>query len=133
MYPAILHNIFLRFSPPPSLPLPDAEEAEKYGLEREKYRKEIRRKWLSRIEWKLTHFMNGKRILILLALLFIVSLLPLLGLSTINHATGDDLGYGRLTHEAWIRTHSPGEVMKAAARTVKIYYGGWQGTWRTRR
>ena len=57
-----------------------AEEAEKYGLEREKYRKEIRRKWLSRIEWKLTHFMNGKRILILLALLFIVSLLPLLGL-----------------------------------------------------
>ncbi len=108
-----------------------AEEAEKYGLEREKYRKEIRRKWLSRIEWKLTLFMTGIRILILLALLFIVSLLPLLGLSTINHATGDDLGYGRLTHEAWIRTHSPGEVMKAAARTVKIYYGGWQGTWMT--
>lgn len=107
------------------------EEAETYGIGRKEYQAEERRELLSKIKWKLTHIVNEKRVFLLLLLLFLVSLLPLLGLSSINHAAGDDLGYGRLTHEAWLQTHSLGEVIKAAGRTVREYYYGWQGTWLT--
>ncbi len=107
------------------------EEAEAYGIGRKEYRAEKRRKLFCKIEWKLTHILNGKTILALMILLFLISLLPLLGLSGINHAAGDDLGYGRLTHQAWLQTHSLGEVIKAAGQTVKDYYYGWQGTWMT--
>lgn len=58
-----------------------------------------------------------------------ISLLPILYLCRYVHATGDDYGYGTLTHAAWLDTHSLIEVLKAAVETVKDYYGAWQGTW----
>lgn len=62
-------------------------------------------------------------------IIFIVMLLPLCYLSFINRASGDDYGYGCYTRDAWMTTHSLIEVGKAAGRTVRQYYYGWQGTW----
>lgn len=63
----------------------------------------------------------------LVAALFL--LLPILYLSSMNRATGDDYGYGRRTRIAWVESHSLVEVGKAACRTVERYYHNWQGTW----
>lgn len=60
---------------------------------------------------------------------FLLSLLPILYLSGTDRASGDDWGYGLLTHYAWIESHSLLAVFKAACTTVKNYYGSWQGTW----
>lgn len=105
------------------------EDAAVYGIEEKEYRMEEKRKMASKIKWKLTHALNAKALFFLMLLVFAISLIPILGLSGVNHATGDDFGYGKLTHEAWIATHSPIEVIKAAGETVKGYYNGWQGTW----
>jgi hypothetical protein len=60
---------------------------------------------------------------------FAVTLLPIAYLSFINRATGDDYGYAVYTREAWQLSHSIIPVIKAACRTVRDYYYGWQGTW----
>ena len=57
------------------------------------------------------------------------AMIPVLYLSFFNRATGDDYGYGLYTRLAWFRTHSAAEVVKAVCTTVRLYYGGWQGTW----
>lgn len=62
-------------------------------------------------------------------LLFCVLLLPVLYLSFVNRASGDDYGYGALTRAAWMETHSLIPVVRAAWQTVRDYYGAWQGTW----
>lgn len=61
--------------------------------------------------------------------LFILSILPILYLVQYVHATGDDYGYGVLTHAAWLESHSLTEVLKASFKTIHKYYIGWQGTW----
>lgn len=66
---------------------------------------------------------------VLSAAALVLSLLPMLALTFINRAAGDDYGYGRLTRQAWVNTHSLGEVAKAVGTTVKQFYNGWQGTW----
>lgn len=60
---------------------------------------------------------------------FLLSLLPILYLAGIDRASGDDWGYGLLTHRAWVETHSLVSVMQAAFQTVGDYYSSWQGTW----
>ena len=62
-------------------------------------------------------------------LAFLAGLVPVLYLTGYVHATGDDFGYGTLTHAAWLDTHSLPAVFRAACETVKNYYTGWQGTW----
>lgn len=62
-------------------------------------------------------------------LLFGLSIIPVLYLARYVHATGDDYGYGMLTHAAWLDTHSLWEVLRASFHTISKYYGGWQGTW----
>ena len=62
-------------------------------------------------------------------LFFCILLLPILYLTGMNRATGDDYGYGIYTRAAWMGTHSVAEVIKAMCGTVKGFYGGWQGTW----
>ncbi len=106
-----------------------AEEAAAHGIDTAEYKAEQRRKRISKMKWKLTHLLNGRMLLWVLLVIFILSLVPVLGLAGVNHATGDDLGYGRLTREAWLTTHSQVAVLQAAAETVKQYYYSWQGTW----
>lgn len=110
---------------------------EKYKLnEVEKYRNKMmsvcsqkEKGLISKIEWKLTHLLSEKAACLLLLVLFAASLIPVLALSPVNQATGDDLGYGSRAHSAWLATHSIGAVAKAACETVEQYYSGWQGTW----
>lgn len=62
-------------------------------------------------------------------LIFLLSLLPILYLAGIDRASGDDWGYGLLTHRAWMESHSLWKVIQAAFLTVRNYYRSWQGTW----
>lgn len=72
----------------------------------------------------------GKRqVAICSVAVFLLSMLPLLYMCKYVHASGDDYGYGAWTHAAWLDTRSLWEVLKAAGRTVRKYYYGWQGTW----
>lgn len=61
--------------------------------------------------------------------LFVLSITPILYLAGYVHATGDDYGYGALTHAAWLESHSLIEVLKASFKTLHKYYFSWQGTW----
>lgn len=58
-----------------------------------------------------------------------VLMLPILYLTFVNRASGDDYGYGVYTRTAWMESHSLVEVGKAMCLTVKLFYKGWQGTW----
>lgn len=106
-----------------------SNDAAAYGIGTGEYKWNQGKKLLSKVEWKITHLFNRKRTLALLFVFFIVSLIPILMLSGVNQAAGDDFGYGKLTYQAWTETHSLIEVVKAAGETVQQYYQGWQGTW----
>ncbi len=67
-----------------------------------------------------------KIVAVLSVLLFGLSIIPIIYLARYVHATGDDYGYGILTHSAWLNSHSLWEVMKASFRTISQYYEGWQ-------
>lgn len=105
------------------------EDIREHGIGKAEYKMAEGEKIISRIKWKLTHLLNDRNCFYGLVFLFLLSLIPILALSSGNYATGDDLGYSRLTHEAWEITHSPLKVLQAAAETVRGYYYGWQGTW----
>ena len=62
-------------------------------------------------------------------LAFILLLIPIISLSPVNRATGDDYGFGIYTRDAWTNTHSLAETGKAACQTIKQYYYSRQGTW----
>lgn len=64
-------------------------------------------------------------------LVFGMSMLPIWYLAGYARPSGDDYGYSALTHAAWLDTHSLIEVFKAAIRTVKNNYFGWNGDWFT--
>ena len=62
-------------------------------------------------------------------IVFILSLFPILALSGVDRASGDDWSFGLLTHLAWVDTQSLWQVLRAAFASVKKYYFSWQGTW----
>lgn len=70
-----------------------------------------------------------KNITLISIMIFIIMMLPILYLTSVNRATGDDYGYAVSTRAAWTSTHSLVEVGRAMCQTVKSFYGGWQGTW----
>ncbi len=72
-----------------------------------------------------------KWITVICFLALLAGLVPVLYLAGYVHATGDDFGYGVRTHAAWLDTHSLIEVFRASIETVRMIYGGWQGTWFT--
>ena len=65
----------------------------------------------------------------IITVVFLLSLLPILYLAGIDRASGDDWGYGLLTHRAFMESHSLWQVLQAAFLTVRNYYSSWQGTW----
>lgn len=62
-------------------------------------------------------------------IIFLILLIPIVYLTGVNRASGDDYGYGVHTRMAWMGTHSLVEVFKGICRTVSDFYGAWQGTW----
>ena len=61
--------------------------------------------------------------------IFVVSLIPIILLSTYNFPCADDLGYSIYTRHAWVDTHNLFSVLGAAGRKVAESYQIWQGTW----
>ena len=65
----------------------------------------------------------------ILGVIFVVSLIPIILLSTYNFPCADDLGYSIYTRHAWVDTHNLFSVLGAAGRKVAESYQIWQGTW----
>ena len=61
--------------------------------------------------------------------IFIILMLPVIYLTFVNRATGDDYGYAIYTRAAWLGTHSIPELLKASWQTIKQSYYSFQGTW----
>lgn len=83
----------------------------------------------STILQKMNHGITTRRLAIFAIAVFVVTLLPIIYLTFVNRASGDDYGYGTYTHAAWLTTHSLIEVVKAIGQTIRQYYYSWQGTW----
>lgn len=62
-------------------------------------------------------------------LLFLLLLMPVLYLSYVNRATGDDYGYSIYTRAVWVESHSLVAVIRAACQMVRQIYYSLQGTW----
>ena len=78
---------------------------------------------------KFSRWLSVKKLAIGAFAAFLLSLFPILYLTVVNRASGDDYGYGKYTRPAWVATHSLIEVAKAIGQTIRQYYYGWQGTW----
>lgn len=69
------------------------------------------------------------------ALIFVIfftgSMIPVWYLSFYAAPTGDDYGYGVLTRNTWVDTHSVWQVLKAGVETSKNFYQSWNGDWFT--
>lgn len=78
---------------------------------------------------KFSRWLSVKKLAIGAFTAFVLSLLPILYLTVVNRASGDDYGYGKYTRPVWVATHSLIEVAKAIGQTIRQYYYGWQGTW----
>lgn len=75
--------------------------------------------------------LNSKISVWLSAIVFVLSMLPIWYLAFYAAPMGDDLGYGTLTHQTWLATHSVIEVLKAALETSRSFYQTWNGDWFT--
>ncbi len=78
---------------------------------------------------KISRILSPRNLTFAGAAVFLLLLLPVLYLTFVNRASGDDYGYGSYTRAAWLATHSFIAVGKAVWRTIRQYYYGWQGTW----
>lgn len=74
---------------------------------------------------------NKKKVALIFGVFFVISMLPIWYLSFFAAPTGDDYGYGVLTHGAWLDTHSVWQVLKAGIETSKSFYQSWNGDWFT--
>ena len=83
----------------------------------------------TQFENKLERWFSARNLSLMVTFVFAILLIPVLYLTFVNRASGDDYGYGVYTRAAWMGTHSLTEVGKAIWRTIKQYYFGWQGTW----
>lgn len=77
----------------------------------------------------LCRFLSEKFMALFGSAVFFALMLPVLYLSFINRASGDDYGYSAATRAAWVSSHSLAEVFKASAQTIRESYYSWQGTW----
>ena len=78
---------------------------------------------------KIYHIKYRKYMAVLALVILAVSLIPVFAVAGADRAAGDDWAFGKLTHWAWIETHSCWNVFLAACEHVKNIYFSWQGTW----
>lgn len=62
------------------------------------------------------------------AVLFVLSLVPLLALARYDVPSADDYSFGAQTHQVWLQTGSLAAVLRMSAARVKALYLGWQGS-----
>ncbi len=59
----------------------------------------------------------------------ILSLIPILAVSGYLHPMADDYVFAAPVHHAWLQTHSPAAVLRAALDVAVTMYHKWQGTY----
>lgn len=70
-----------------------------------------------------------KALAVCCALLLVVSLLPLYGISLFNHPYYDDFGFSARVHAVWQKTHSLPQVLETAVTSARETRDTWQGTY----
>ena len=88
-------------------------------------------KKISKVYDKMCKFLSVRNITWITLVGFIVMLLPVVYLTFVNRAAGDDFANSVYTRAAWISTHSMVAVLKASWKMIQQIYVGWQGTWFT--
>lgn len=78
---------------------------------------------------KISDFLSIKKVLVISTIISAILLIPILLLSGVNRATGDDLGYSYAVRMAWNNSHSLIDVLKSSFSTIDLFYRTWQGTW----
>lgn len=73
---------------------------------------------------------DTKKTGIVVAILFVISLIPVIYVGMYNYATGDDYWYGIYTYRGWIEDGLWG-ALKGSCKMVAEFYQNWQGTWFT--
>lgn len=63
------------------------------------------------------------------AILFVVSVIPLLWLGRYNVMCIDDYDYGRVVHDTWMQTGSVWQSIQTAWQQNMEFYQNWQGTY----
>lgn len=83
-------------------------------------------------EKKIIHFVNQvsvKRMAVCAAILFVVSVIPLLLLGQYNVMCIDDYDYGRRIHDVWVTTGSFPQAFQASVEQMKELYMHQQGSY----
>lgn len=70
-----------------------------------------------------------KRMAVYAAILFVLSLIPLLLLGRYNVMCIDDYDYGRVVHDTWMETGSVWQSVQTAWKQNMEFYQNWQGTY----
>lgn len=70
-----------------------------------------------------------KRMVVYAAILFVLSLIPLLLLGRYNVMCIDDYDYGRVVHDTWMETGSVWQSVQTAWKQNMEFYQNWQGTY----
>ena len=70
-----------------------------------------------------------KRMVVYAAILFVLSLIPLLLLGRYNVMCIDDYDYGRVVHDTWMETGSLWRSIQTAWKQNMEFYQNWQGTY----
>ncbi|MBQ9991363.1 MAG: hypothetical protein IJP31_10570 [Lachnospiraceae bacterium] len=79
---------------------------------------------------KIVDFWDAKKVGITVAVIFFLSLLPIIYVGFFNYATGDDYWYGIHTYRGLVEEGIVG-ALKGSLQTVAEFYQSWQGTWFT--
>lgn len=69
------------------------------------------------------------RVALIMAILFLVSILPILYCSFFDYATGDDLWEGAVAYRVLVNKGSIKEFFSEVFEWAKIDYMGWEGNW----
>lgn len=76
--------------------------------------------------------MNNKKIektaALVLTAVFLLSLIPILGIAVYDHPCADDFSYGWMARRAWVESGSFLAALQAGAAKVAERYQNWQGT-----
>lgn len=70
----------------------------------------------------------GVAVCVCAAVLFALSLIPMLALARYDVPSADDYSFGAQTHQVWLQTGSLAAVLRMSAARIKALYLGWQGS-----
>lgn len=72
---------------------------------------------------------SPKTVAFVLTAIYLISLIPILGVAFYTHPVLDDYGYSRRVHEAVLQGGNIFNILAAVGQTVKETYFNWQGTY----